>query len=354
MDHTRADKVRAHVETMNTMSGFLFRPMVGSFIDAYGRRAGLVGGPALAALARLLVVKFPTNTNYIIYRFVNLLSMIPLMQAFSATLSDKLGGRGSKEYARVSKATSMLLALVRSVSLMLTSRVRNSRQRFLLAGAFNVMASATFYLFVGESLGKAERRPLKLVKAANPFAFLPFFAQSSKLRALALFTLARSAPEYNGTTGYYRRKRFHWKLQDEARVQQIGNFAEVVGPLVSLPLMERIGRRRTAICLQTARAVVNLNTAFTPDSRTLLCNPVLLALFDSTCTDRLDHEAASSVDAGSGELSSNLMNLRFPLGMVLPNLFSSMFSSPILDGASPFVLCAALHLLNASVSVPLA
>ncbi|GBG24627.1 Hypothetical Protein FCC1311_008462 [Hondaea fermentalgiana] len=359
-DHAAAENVRALIETINTVTGLLSRSLIGNFIDSYGRLPALIIGPALSAAARLLVAVYPSNGAYILYRVINMFSLMPLMQAFTASLADRLGGRGSDDYAEVNRYTWMFLATVRMAVLNLSRTYRVSiRRSFILAALANAGAAIFFFLFVHETLRPKDRRPFNARRAANPFSFVAFFNRSKALRTLACVTLLTSIPLYNGTTENFRSQRFNWKMKENAQMHQIMNVVEIVSPFYSMHIMKALGRKRTTVMRQWMFVLTNLNTALARDGRMLALNPFLSSLFDEGAFETLVARAGDNVDAGQGELSSAMMNLRFPLGLTLPIFFSRLFShsskwsTPWLRGTVPFWLCAIIHVLNAAFVLPL-
>lgn len=362
---TRADSALAIVETLTTFSAFFARPLIGQITDSQGRKWGLFLGPLLSAFARLLLVVRPGNMSYALYRVINLLAMIPLFQSFTATLADRLGGRGSDKFVRFNKFTYMWLAFVRSLALNLAARIKNKNQIVLVSVASNLIASGMFFFGVEESLTPENRKPFVLKTAANPFFFVSFFAQTRQLKMLALLTLLRSIGDYNQTLTFFRRAKFSWGLRERARIQQLSNMVELVGPLYSVSIRSWLGNQRTAVLSELACAVGSLNVVFSSvlssTGATLYLNPLIYSVFDYDSFAPLTSTAADSVAAGQGELSSALMNLRFPLGLTLPNFFSALFTRSLeapalkgrhLAGTAPFLLVACVHIFNAVWLVP--
>lgn len=359
-DHASAEHIRALIETVNTVTGLLSRSLIGNFIDSYGRLPALVIGPALSAGARLLVAVYPSNGTYIIYRIVNMFSLIPLMQAFTASLADRLGGRGSDEYAEFNRYAWMLLAIVRMVVLNFARVYRLSLKRsFILAAIANASAALFFYFCVKDTLRPEDRKPFNLRQAANPFSFVGFFKRTRSLQSLACVTLLTSIPLYNGTIDNYRAQQFNWKMKENAQMHQVMNVVEIISSFYSVHIMKHLGRKKTVILRQWMFVLTNLNSALAPDGRWHVLNPILSSLFDEGAFDALVAEAADEVHAGQGELSSAMMNLRFPLGLTLPIFFSRLFArssnweNPFFKGTVPFWLCAVIHVINATIVLPL-
>mmetsp|Transcript_41137 Transcript_41137/g.66259 ORF Transcript_41137/g.66259 Transcript_41137/m.66259 type:complete len:403 (+) Transcript_41137:275-1483(+) len=356
-DHAKAEQMRALVETLNTVGAFFVRPLVGNFIDSYGRLPALVIGPFLSAISRLILVFYPRKSTYIAYRFFNLISLIPLLQAFTATLADRFGGRGSEEYIKYNKFIYMWLAFVRILSLRMASRIRSKKMCFVVASVFNICASGIFFTSVKESLRDSERKPFVLKQAANPFSFVRFFSQTSALRSLALVTLFQAIPMYNGSKVNYMRAKFNWGVREQANMQQLTNVLDLFSPLYSVPIMKQLGQRRTAIFAHITAALCDLNTSINSDARSIFLNQVAESIFDSGAMEVLSEQAASSVHAGQGELSAAMMNLRFPLGVLLPNAFSQLYTMSFhwdnqLRGSAPFLACSFVNFLVGTMLIP--
>jgi len=356
-DHAAASVVSARIETLTTITGFLSRAAIGNFIDSYGRLPALVLGPLISAFARFLVVLYPSNTTYTVYRVANLVSMIPLMQAFSASLADRFG-RGSDEFSRINRRMWGFLAVVRLLMLNFARNHRlELRTSFAIAATANLCASLVFAGLVRETLKDEDKRPFNPRNAGNPFSFVSFFSKSRVLMNFALLNVMVSIPTYNGTLSMYRSQKFHWKMRENAQQQQLINMVEILSPFISIPLMEWLGRRKTAIARQYAFALANLNTAFSPDGSSLRLNPIISAIFDEEAMEVLTARAKNEIRAGEGQIASATMNMKFPLGLILPTLFSSLFITSTkwksrMSGTAPFLACAFLQLINAAFIIP--
>jgi DHA1 family tetracycline resistance protein-like MFS transporter len=360
-DLAAADRVRALVETACAVAGLLSRPLSGALVDAYGRRPAMVAGSLLSALGRVCAVTRPSNASYVAYRVLNQVALAPLTQAFGAMLADRLGGRGTPAFVRAHKLVFSWLAVVRISTQHCAGQSRlaaDKRASIALAALCSLAAALAFALAVPESLPDAQRRPLVLSRAANPLGFLAFFASSRRLAALAVLRLATAVPVFNQTGAYYRRAKFNFAMREQAHVLNIANALEVAAPLYSVPLLRRLGARRTAVLGQWAGAAACLAAAATHDARTLLALPLLTSLFDSAAFDAFEAIAQRGATLGQGELGAAMENLYLPLSLALPTAFSALFTAslkwtqPRWRGTAPLLVQALLHALNASFIVP--
>jgi MFS family permease len=360
-DLAAADRVRALVETACAVAGLLSRPLSGALVDTYGRRPAMVAGSLLSALGRLCAVARPSNASYVLYRVLNQIALAPLTQAFGAMLADRLGGRGTPAFMRAHKLVFSWLAVVRISTQHCAGQSRlaaDKRASIGLAALCSIAAALAFALAVPESLPDAQRRPFILSRAANPLGFLTFFASSRRLAALAVLRLATAVPEFNQTGAYYRRAKFAFTMREQAHVLNIANALEVAAPLYSVPLLQWLGPRRTAVLGQWASTAACLAAAATRDARALLALPLLTSLFDSAAIDALEATAHRGTSVGQGELGAAMQNLYLPLSLTLPAAFSALFTAslqwtqPRWRGTAPLLAQALLHALNAALVVP--
>lgn len=311
-----------------------------------GRKPFLVVAPLLSAVSRSMVLLAPSNITYVLYRLCNLVALLPAMQAVTAYLADIFGGRGSERYITVNKQMWMILAMVRIIFTYVARRLKSKTRSFQLSIVLNVASALSFYFLVNESLKEKNRKKLTVAKATNPFRFITYFSSSEKLQALAFFTLAFNFPMYNNTHDLYRRRRFNWTLTDTTNMVQISNLCEVLAPFLATKLSALMGGRKNNVGILYLYAVMSmvcdLNRLFTQNKYTLYLNPIIMSLIDvQSVIEVLISEAKSGDDVGEGEFSANYQNLSFPLGLVLPTVFSEAYVYSLRinkDSALPAVL----------------
>ena len=307
-------------------------------------------------VARLIVLIRPNNYTNLLYRVTNMMAMMPLYYGIIAYLSDKFGGRASLKYAEVTRYMRVAESLTRIVFLQVGARIKDKKKCFLLASVMNFVAASVFTVSLKETLKAKDRQEFHPRKSSNPFHLLQYFTKTAQLKRLALLLLLTSIPLQNMIGELYRRQKYGWKVKETALLLQVGNICEVVSPLIALPIYRKLGAELTFACGQLTSSLACLNSAFTPNSKTLYLNPIVCSLFDQdAATNVLIDKASETSPVGEGRLSAAIMGLNFPLGLVFPTVFSELYVRSMgapLNGNLPFLVCAALQFANAAFLIP--
>ena len=342
----------ATMDAGNAVVGFVTRPLWGGAIDAFGRKPALVVGCLGSAFARSLYASDPTSAaRYVVYRVFNFMSNIPVMQASTALLADACGGRGSKLFQTVNRRMWMWLAVVRIVVVWAAGRTaaspsppkaspttttnateddatakrmqhrREAMRQLALAGVMSTAACVAFAVFSSETL--AAKRPF-----GSPVAVwresVAYFARSPERRALVPVLLLRALPLYSfSAMTTLCRDTFSWGPVERARLTMVENASEVLMPLLMSEATD-LSPKSFQLDLRVA-TLTALNTGLTPNSNTVLANPVLGRVVDGSAEfNRALAAAQASFKGefeGEGMLEAALATLEFPLGLLLPGFF---------------------------------
>eukprot|EP00038_Savillea_parva_P024702 m.44845 g.44845 ORF g.44845 m.44845 type:complete len:456 (-) comp6578_c0_seq1:18-1385(-) len=351
-DRPKTQRVLALIGTGTTLLTFGVGPLSGALMDAIGRRPFLIGGSAVAAMLRYFIAFRPTVSSYIVYRFALTLATMPFFSAFRAAVAD-LTDRTTDEYARV-MATIDTVATVTRMSALALSGWLSPRQSLMAGAMASGVASLCFAVGAPETLKHEDRRPIDWAKIRNPFASFQTLAQSRRLARLAILSVLLDVPEWNSTLQMYRSQCFGWSMRENSQMALVGQLTSLSRSFVLVEFLRRSGTRGTAVWSQRLGAAAALTNALVADPRFVILSPIFQSLrHGDAAFDRIFSVEAKESNLGEGEKEFLLSNLSTLSGLVLPNVYSAIYSATADSRPQTvFLLCACLHLLNAEVVVP--
>jgi hypothetical protein len=133
-----------------------------------------------------------------------------------------------------------------------------------------------------------------------------------------------------------------------------GQLVSLSNPVVLMTMLRQVGTRGTAVWSQRMACAAALVNAFVSNPRVVVLAPVLQSLRQGgSAFDRILAVEAKRCKLGEGEKEAMLSNLSMLSGVVLPNVFSEIYAwTADTQPNAVFILCAALHLINAEMVVP--
>jgi len=323
-DHVKAQRLSSLMSTVNSVISFALRPVAGALLDSYGRKPFLVLCPLFSAIARACVLARPGTREYVAYRILINIALLPLWSAITSYLCDKFG-RATPKYTVAMQRMRVILTLVGLLANRVGSRIGSAKTNIALSCLVNLLASASFLLFTSESLKKEERKEFAVSKAANPLSFLSLISRSQRLRSLAPILIMQAVPDYDYTSGTFYRQRFGWKVTETANLMFFNQISGIIESWVcpENPMIRSLGIKATTQLSGILGTIMDLNSAYTTIPETIYCNSVLsIFMHGRTAIDALVSAEAKRLKLGSGELSAALANLTTPLRFVMPAVYS--------------------------------
>ena len=319
-------------------------------MDSFGRRPVLVVGCLLSSVARSFIAKNPKSDNwYVLYRVLNVNTLMPVMQASNAYLMDHCGGRNSNFFIKVHRRLFMLLALVRIIcTRVVVKKMRDGvrpEMLMLWASYLTLAASVIFSMYVPETLH--DRKSFSVSSAWS--SSMSFFLKSRMRALVAVALILRMLPQFSVSTMTALEKyTFKWEYPERARFSNIVDVAEIACPFVMNELFKipPIKGKTALIWGSRFNAFALFNVGLTPWSATLFINPIIERLVN---TQLFFNEILTRYrgDLGEGAIETAISTLEFPVGLIAPKLFTNF--SEIVGNRTLFVVLGLLTLINSEI-----
>eukprot|EP00747_Dinoflagellata_sp_TGD_P179856 gnl/TRDRNA2_/TRDRNA2_31374_c0_seq1.p1 gnl/TRDRNA2_/TRDRNA2_31374_c0~~gnl/TRDRNA2_/TRDRNA2_31374_c0_seq1.p1 ORF type:complete len:480 (-),score=54.02 gnl/TRDRNA2_/TRDRNA2_31374_c0_seq1:79-1518(-) len=351
--HRRVQLLSTKIDTAITLLDFAARPLLSDCLDVYGRLPVMVTCQLACAGLRLAVAAVPSVPTYILYRVLIALVSPTFLLGSQAALGD-LYGRGTWELSKVSTVVSRRALLCMLFGSFLGRSLKHHRQNYVAGAVLQLCAAAT--LFIGGRETVEVRRTHVKLSRSSPLSFLAFFRRSKPLVALAALSVFNSLPSHLGIHDVYRRQKFKdWGGAQIANQTIISQTCTFLSTFTALPLMNLLGLQGAARLTAWVQVVGCANNALAPRMEMLYLQPLLSLLMCSGATDRCLQQEAELAGVGQGELGGAVANMNFLPSLVMPNVFTVLYTrcADTLP-AAPFLLAAVLHILDAEVAIPLA
>ena len=100
MDFARTARIVAALTTINTVSDFVFNPIMGGLLDAYGRKASLLAAQVLDGATALLVGVHPSVPSFVVWQLLREFSRRANKPARLAMMGDFVG-RASADFVHL-------------------------------------------------------------------------------------------------------------------------------------------------------------------------------------------------------------------------------------------------------------
>jgi hypothetical protein len=100
MDYARTARIMAALTTINTVSDFMFNPLMGGLLDAYGRKVSLLAAQVLDGATALLVGVRPSVPNFVVWQLLREFSRRANKPARLAMMGDFVG-RASADFVHL-------------------------------------------------------------------------------------------------------------------------------------------------------------------------------------------------------------------------------------------------------------
>lgn len=120
-DFARTARILSGISTCNTLSDFCFAPVMGSVIDAYGRRRCLLAAQLADGATALLVGLRPSVWSFVAWQLLREFSRRANKPARMAMLGD-LVGRASTEFVHLHNLSESVSEAARIIAMLIVAR----------------------------------------------------------------------------------------------------------------------------------------------------------------------------------------------------------------------------------------
>lgn len=351
--HVRVQQISTSAGTVATLVDFVAGPVLGRFMDSYGRVPTMLLALLSSGGARLAIAARPSLATYVCYRVLVAVTGPVWLRAVGAAMGD-LYGRGTKEFA-VANAALSRYALLASMGGTYAGRMIESPQKaFAVSGALQLSAAAIVAAAARETLAVRVRMSWSL-KRISPVSFLMLFRRSRALIALAVCSTLRELPMYMNVSGVYRRQRFpeygHAQEATSMFLFQVGTF---LNTFAGVRIMDGLGLEGATRLSCWCSAASMLTSAYAPRMELLYLGAVFPVFqCGMTAVQRVVQQEAALVGLGQGELGGAEANRAFVPALLMPHVFSQAYAR-LSDTcpSAPYLLSAALSALTAELVTP--
>lgn len=351
--HRAVQRIQTRIDTIVTLVSFVTGPLIGSFMDAYGRLPVMILGTGVPGLLRLGLTVAPSLKLYFLYRVVVAFVQAGFAQGVQAAMGD-MYGRGTRSAALASSVVGRY-ELFASMLGMFAGRVCTTRQGFLVAGVSQVSSGLILFAAMRETLPVYGKMRWSL-NSISPLSFLASFSKSRALLALALLKTVRELPNYLNIHSVYRRQKFkQWGQAQDSNIQLLMMGSMFLATFFSTRVMDTLGLQATTRLHHLVGILHLANSALAPCMEMLYLNPLIVSLFffGGDATERCLQLEASVAGVGQGQLAGAQANLAFFPSLVMPNVYTAIYERCAESWpAAPYVVAASIHLLTAEALVP--
>eukprot|EP00930_Biecheleria_cincta_P022960 TRINITY_DN16656_c0_g2_i1.p1 TRINITY_DN16656_c0_g2~~TRINITY_DN16656_c0_g2_i1.p1 ORF type:complete len:547 (+),score=80.09 TRINITY_DN16656_c0_g2_i1:215-1855(+) len=351
--HRAVQRIQTRIDTVVTLVSFVTGPLIGSFMDAYGRLPVMILGTGVPGLLRLGLTVAPSLKLYFVYRVLVAFVQAGFAQGVQVSMGD-MYGRGTRSAALASSIVGRY-ELFASMLGMFAGRICTTRQGFLVAGVSQVSSGLLLSAAMSETLPVFGKMRWSL-NSISPLSFLASFRKSRALLALALLKTVRELPNYLNIHSVYRRQKFkQWGQAQDSNMQLLMMASMFLATFFSTRVMDTLGLQATTRLHHLVGILHLANSALAPRMEFLYLNPFLVSLFffGGDATERCLQQEASVAGVGQGELAGAQANLAFFPSLVMPNVYTAIYERCAESWpAAPYVVAASIHLLTAEALVP--
>eukprot|EP00439_Symbiodinium_sp_Y106_P051286 s596_g6.t2 len=325
--HQRVQRISTDISTLSTLLDFVLAPLVGRFMDAFGRMPTMLLAVGSSAVMRLSVATLPSLRLYIFYRVVVAITANAWFGASAASISDVFG-RGSAAFAEATSRVQRYALLAMLTGTYAGRFVKEPQQGFAAVGFMQLLAAGCVGLCVTETLPSKGKMDWSL-NTVSPLASFSFFRKSKALTALAVLCTAMELPSHINIDAVYRRQKFgeRWSNEQDSSQLVVYQISGVLSTLFHTRLIAKLGQQGACRLDAWCTVIMNLNNALAWHPRLLYLNP-LLGVFQcgGLSLDLELQKAAAAASLGVGLLGAATANRSFLPSLVMPRIYTAMYS----------------------------
>jgi len=341
------------INTIDTFLSFWIGPIKSSFLECFGRKAGMVYPTLVMAATRTFYTFSPSQATYLLYRIVVQLCA-SFFSGYQSSLSDLIDPT-TDTFTATTQALDQAATVTGMVTLLAVQRfIKVPRNALFLASACYLAAAGIVHFTVEETLQPIDRKDMPWKRLlTNPLAPLRYFYKSKALFCFHaqdfLWDLAQGGQ--NAVLATFRRQVHGWGMQESATQQFRGQVCTIVGSFGAVPTMRRLGLKGTYVwgrCLQVLQTLVNI---WAPANWTFLTVMLVGCRYDALALQREGSYWRKEVGATVSERRSAEMNLFRLLELFMPSLWVKMYAATAKrQPRTVFYVTLALQLLALGVT----
>ncbi|CAE7852716.1 unnamed protein product, partial [Symbiodinium sp. KB8] len=241
--HQRVQRISTDISTLSTLLDFVLAPLVGRFMDAFGRTPTMLLAVGSSAVMRLSVATLPSLRLYIFYRVVVAITANAWFGASAASISDVFG-RGSAAFAEATSRVQRYALLAMLTGTYAGRFVKEPQQAFAAVGFMQLLAAGCVGLCVTETLPSKGKMDWSL-NTVSPLTSFSFFRKSKALTALAVLCTAMELPSHINIDAVYRRQKFgeRWSNEQDSSQLVVYQISGVLSTLFRAQLIAKLGQQ---------------------------------------------------------------------------------------------------------------
>ena len=326
-DALAAQLMFTQINTVETLISFWIGPIKSSFLDCFGRKAGMVYPTLIMALVRFIYTAAPSHSTYLFYRIIVLLCA-SFFSGYQASLSDLIDPT-TDSYTATTQALDQAATVTGIVTLMFIRRIQEPRNGMFLASLFYVLAAVTVHFTVDETLQLEDRQPMPWRRLlTNPLAPLTYFWKTSELFKFhlqdALWDLAAGAQ--NAVLGTFRRQVHGWGMAENATQQIRGQICEILFSFGAIPMIRSFGLKYTYIAGRLLSILQTLVNIFAPANFTFLTVIIVGMRYDMLASAREGSYWRKQANGSVSEARAAEMTLWRILELFMPTMWVKLYA----------------------------
>ena len=327
-DSLKAQLLLTKIDTVDTLASFWIGPIKASFLDSFGRKAGMVYPTLIIAATRVYYSYAPSGKRYMLYRAA--VSMCAaFFSGYTASLTDLIDPT-TDAFTATNQALDQAATITGIVTLLVVSRLKNPRTGMFLASLLYLGAAGTVHFTVEETLSNQERKPMPWRRLlSNPFAPLSYFWKTKEIFRYTVLSAFWEISQIaqNSTLGTFRRQVHGWGMAENAKQQFRQQVCDIVGSFGGIPTMRWLGLRGTHFVgrsLSIAQTVVNM---VAPSQWTFLTVVLVGVRYDGLAMARESSFWRKRAGATVSEEGAANMNLFRILNLFLPSMWVKLYAA---------------------------
>ena len=324
-----AQLMLTQVNTVDTFLSFWIGPIKASFLDCFGRKAGMVYPTLIMAATRTFYTFTPSRATYLLYRLV-VQVCASFFSGYQASLSDLIDPT-TDQFTATTQLLDQAATVTGIVTILAVRRyIKDPRNGMFLASVLYVCAAVVVHFTVTETLKTADRKPMPWKRLlTNPLASLTYFTKSKELFRFHLqdFLWDLAQGGQNAVIGTFRRQVHGWGMAENATQQFRGQVCTIVGSFGAVPLIRSAGLKGTYVLGRGLSILQTLVNIWAPAEWTFLTVVLVGVRYDMLALQREGSFWRQRAGATVGEKRSAEMNLYRILELFMPNLWLKLYAS---------------------------
>ena len=328
-DALAAQLMLTKINTIDTFISFWIGPIKSSFLECFGRKAGMVYPTLIMSATRAFYSYSPSRITYLLYRIV-VQVCASFFAGYQSSLSDLIDPT-TDQYTATTQMLDQAATVTGIVSLLAVRKyIKDPRNGMFLASSLYVMAAVVVHFTVDETLEPKNRKPMPWKRLlTNPLAPLTYFYKSIELMKFHLqdFLWDLAQGGQNAVLGTFRRQVHGWSMQENATQQFRGQVCDIIGSFGAIPMIRYMGLKGTYLLGRSLSILQTLVNIWAPSEWTFLTVMLVGVRYDMLALQREGSYWRQQVGATVSEKRSAEMNLFRILELFMPTLWVKLYAS---------------------------